>query len=205
MPRRSRNAGTYPLLVPVLRFDELLPLRPRRVTVAGTSGSGKTTTAAAIGHVLEVPHVETDSLFHGPQWTRRPTFETDVREVVATPEWVMEWQASAVRPLLAAEADLVVWLDLPRSVVMRQVLARTLRRRLRREVLWSGNVEPPLHTFFTDREHIVRWAWDTHDVQTQRMQHLIDTEPEQLVVRLRSRAQVNYWLVGPLGRAARAT
>ena len=43
----------------------------------------------------------------------------------------------------------------------RRVVKRTLGRRLRREVLWAGNVEPPLRTFFTDREHIVRWAWST--------------------------------------------
>jgi len=188
--------------VPVLRFDDPLPRRPRRITVAGTSGSGKTTTAAAIGRVLAIPHVETDSLFHGPGWTRRPTFEDDVRAVVAQPAWVMEWQASAVRPLLAARADLVVWLDLPRGVVMRQVVARTLRRRVRRERLWAGNVEPPLHTFFTDSEHIVRWAWDTYDEQAQRVHRLIDESSEQLVVRLGSRAELNFWLVGPVGRVA---
>ena len=30
--------------------------------------------------------------------------------------------------------------------------------RLGRQVLWNGNIEPPLWTVFTDPEHIVRWA-----------------------------------------------
>ena len=71
-----------------------------------------------------------------------------------------------MRPLLVARADLLVWLDLSRPVVLRRVVARTLRRRLRRrlrrQVLWNGNMEPPLRTIFTDREHIIRWAWSTH-------------------------------------------
>ncbi|KSZ56875.1 hypothetical protein Z045_20930 [Rhodococcus pyridinivorans KG-16] len=43
-----------------------LPVRPRRVLVAGTSGSGKTTLAARIGETLDLPHVEIDGLHHGP-------------------------------------------------------------------------------------------------------------------------------------------
>lgn len=58
---------------------------------------------------------------------------------------VTEWQYGVVRDQLADRADLVVWLDLPRRSVMRQVVTRTVRRRFRREVLWNGNIEPPLH------------------------------------------------------------
>ncbi len=42
--------------------------------------------------------------------------------------------------ILAGKADLVVWLDHPRQLVMRQVTARTVARRWRLEVLWNGNV-----------------------------------------------------------------
>ena len=40
---------------------------------------------------------------------------------------------------------------LGRPMVLRQVTTRTLRRRLRREVLWNGNVEPPLRTIFASK------------------------------------------------------
>jgi hypothetical protein len=71
---------------------------------------------------------------------------------------VTEWQYDAVRALLA-RADVLVWLDLSRATVMRQVGRRTFRRRLRRQVLWNGNVvELPLWTVFTDSEHIVHHA-----------------------------------------------
>ena len=39
-------------------------------------------------------------------------------------------------------ADTVVWLDLPRRIVMRQVVSRTFRRSILREELWNGNREP---------------------------------------------------------------
>ena len=76
----------------MLGADDALPARPRRVLVAGTSGAGKSTVARRIGEVLGLPYVEIDGLFHGPGWTRRESFEADVRRVAAAPDWVTEWQ-----------------------------------------------------------------------------------------------------------------
>ena len=188
--------------MPLLGPAEPLPQRPHRVVVAGTSGSGKTALAAEIARALGVPHVEIDALFHGADWSVRPSFEQDVRRFSAEPAWVTEWQYGSVRAHLADVADLLVWLDLTRSVVMRQVIRRTLARRLRRTPLWNGNVEPPLWTFFTDREHIVRWAWTTHHHTAPRVQALLQQDPDRLVVRLRSREDVVRWLRGPLSRSS---
>ena len=87
---------------------------------------------------------------------------------------------------------------------MRQVVGRTLRRRLRRERLWNGNVEPPLWTIVRDRDYIVRWAWRTHRANAERVASLVEERPELLVVRLRTRAEVEGWLGGPLAEAARS-
>ncbi len=182
--------------------DEL-PARPGRVLAAGTSGAGKTTLARRVAAVLGVPHVEIDALFHGPAWTQRPAFAADVGVLAARDAWVTEWQYAAARPVLLARADLLVWLDLPRRVVLRQVVRRTVVRRLRREVLWNGNVEPPLRSLLTDREHIVRWAWSTHSGTADRVGGALDVRPDLPVVRLRSRADVEDWLAGPLVHVAR--
>ncbi|WP_448614449.1 hypothetical protein [Modestobacter sp. URMC 112] len=186
----------------MLTAADPLGVRPRRVLVAGTSGAGKTTVAAAVAGVLGVRHVEIDALHHGPRWTPRPSFEDDVRRVAAEPAWVTEWQYRQVRAVLAGRADLVVWLDLPRATVMWQVVSRTVRRRVRRTELWNGNVEPPLRTFLTDRDHIVRWAWRTHAATRDRVLALARQRPGLPIVRLRSRREVRRWLAGPLLDAA---
>ena len=188
----------------MLGATDSLPHRPNRVLVAGTSGSGKTTLAARIAETMAVPHVEMDALFHGPEWTPRPSFLEDVRRFTAEPVWVTEWQYGSARPQLAERADLLVWLDLPRAVVMRQVVLRTLQRRLRRHRLWSGNVEPPLRTFFTDADHIVRWAWNTNHESASRVEALLRERPEYTVVRLRSHEEAHQWLRGPLRRSFNA-
>lgn len=144
--------------------------------------------------MLRIPHTEIDSLFHGPDWVPRPTFAADVHQLAAQPAWVTEWQYDAVRAHLADRADLLVWLDLPRSRVMRQIIRRTVLRRLRREKLWNGNVEPPLWTVFRSDEHIVRWAWRTHRRSADRVRELMREQPGLVVVRLTSRREIDRWL-----------
>lgn len=180
--------------MPLLGCGDPLPSRPRRVLVAGTSGAGKTTVARAAAEVLGCPHVELDALHHGPGWIPRPEFEDDVRSFATENTWATEWQYPAVRELLLHRADCLVWLDLPRRVVMARVARRTVGRRVHRTVLWNGNTEPPFWTFLTDRDHIVRWAWRTHSATRDRVLAALAARPELTVVRLRSRAEVAGWL-----------
>jgi adenylate kinase family enzyme len=198
--------------VPFLTANDQVPGRPQRVLVAGMAGAGKTTLAARLAEVLGVPHVEIDALHHGPGWTVRDEFERDVVALTQQPTWVTEWQYDAARPLLAERADLAVWLDLPVAVVMWRITRRTVRRRLRRQVLWNGNVEPPLRTILTDRDHVIRWAWKTrHDTAT-RIADLAARRPELVVVHLSRLRDVETWLSqlarslagGPGGRVSRS-
>lgn len=151
-----------------------------------------------------MPYVERDALFHGPGWTPRPSFEEDVGHFSEGPAWVTEWQYDSVKALLIDRADLLVWLNLPKVAVMRQVVRRTVVRRLRRQHLWNGNIEPPLWTLLTDREHIVRWAWMTHGKVMADVSTVVRQRPELAVVRLRDHDEACHWLQGPLTRSAHA-
>ena len=122
----------------------------RRVSVVGNSGSGKSTLATSLAVVLGVPHLELDGVFHQPGWVPLPEdeFRRAVAAAVAGDGWVTDGNYSTVRPLVWARADTVVWLDLPRRTVMRQVVWRTLRRAVTRQELWNGNRES-LRNFLT--------------------------------------------------------
>ena len=187
----------------MLTAHEPLYSAPRRILVAGTSGSGKTTLAGRIAAAVGAPHTEIDALYHGPNWVPRENFMRDVAAFAAQPTWVTEWQYGKARPLLLRRADLLVWLDLPRSVVMRRVVGRTAQRRLTRTALWNGNLEPPLSTFFTDRDHIVRWAWRTRHENAQRVAAAVTSREDLSVVRLRRQREVDQWLAGPLRDSVR--
>jgi adenylate kinase family enzyme len=99
-----------------LAVDDLLPYRARQVLISGTSGAGETRLAGRVAGILRLPHIEIDALFHGPDWMPRVSFIEDVLEFSARPEWVTEWQYSQVREVLVQRADIMIWLDLPRSL-----------------------------------------------------------------------------------------
>lgn len=174
----------------------------RRISVVGNSGSGKTTLARGLADGLGLAHVELDALFHGPGWTQPEpdVFRQRVADALdaATSGWVVCGNYSAVRsPVVWPRADTVVVLDLPKGVVMRQVVGRTLRRVVRREVLWNGNREPWRNLYAWDPEqNIIRWSWTRHEVNRQRYREAA-TDPANAHLRfvfLTSRGAVQEFL-----------
>jgi hypothetical protein len=151
--------------------------------------------------MIGAAHTEIDSLQHGPGWTVRPEFIADVAALSQGQQWVTEYQYPDARPLLLARADLMVYLLLPRWLVVSRVVHRTIRRSIRREVLWNGNVEPPLWSFFTDRDHIVRYAWRNHSRNAPRIADVQADRPDLPIVVLTSGSEIAQWLRGPLAIA----
>jgi adenylate kinase family enzyme len=137
----------------------------RRVSVVGTSGSGKSTLAAALARRLGAPHVELDAIYHQPAWEPLPKeeFRTRVAALTADETWVVDGNYASVLGLVWQRADTVVWLDLPRHVIMRRLVWRTLRRFVLRTELWNGNREPWINFFSTDPEKsVIAYAWKHH-------------------------------------------
>jgi adenylate kinase family enzyme len=139
--------------------------RPTRIVVNGPSGSGKTTLAKSIAAMNDWPYLELDNVFHLSGWTE---IEPEAfRNIVATfaeqPSWVSDGNYRVVRDLLWGRAEMIVIIDLPKSLVIRRVLGRTIRRGFFREPLWNGNRESLTNLFSRDPDrNIVLWSWNTH-------------------------------------------
>jgi adenylate kinase family enzyme len=168
----------------------------RRVNVKGISGSGKSTFALELARRLGLPYVELDSLHHGPKWSE-PTdevFRARVQAAMhAAPEgWVIDGNYEGkLAELVLAEADTIVWLDLPFRVKARRLWRRTATR-IRDDVeLWSGNRESWRGGFW-GRESLFAWtlrSWVRHRRQWPRK---FAGNPR--VVRLRSAEDARRWL-----------
>ncbi len=168
-----------------------------RISVVGTSGSGKTTVAGQIAQRLGIPHVELDALHWESNWTEAPieVFRTRVVQALSGETWAVDGNYGKVRDIVWGRADTVVWLDYTLAVILWQLLRRTVQRSLTQEELWSGNRETLNKALFS-RESILLWALKTYRRRKKEYPALLG-RPEHAhlkLVHLRSPRETREWL-----------
>ena len=168
-----------------------------RIVVVGTTGSGKTTVGRRIAGILGVPFVELDALNWGPNWTERPleTFRQELAEAVTGPSWVIDGNYRKVRDVYLPRVSTVVWLDYPFLINLWQLLRRTLRRSVRAEVLWNGNVER-LSTHLFTKDSLILWFLRSYWRRRRTIPRLVQgpNSVHLTLVRLRGRRETEDWL-----------
>jgi len=174
----------------------------KRISIVGPPGSGKTTLARALSERLQLTHIELDRLFHMPGWQPRPRddFRALVTEAAAAERWVTDGNyQSKVQDIVWTRADTVVWLDLPRRVVLPALLGRTLWRGATGAELWNGNRER-LGSLLNRSPEENLMLWCIQNFPRYRARYTAaSTAPEWSrldFVRLRSRRAIAGWLAG---------
>jgi adenylate kinase family enzyme len=169
----------------------------QRISVVGTTGSGKTSLAGLLARRLALPHVELDSLHWGPDWTPVPpeVFRARVSQALQCPRWVCDGNYSPVRDIVWAKADTIIWLDYPLVVIMWQLLGRTFRRALARQELWQSNRESFRMSFFS-QDSILLWALKSHGRRRREYPSLLreTAHAHPTGVRLRSPSATREWM-----------
>lgn len=172
------------------------------ISVIGSSGSGKSTTARRLSAALGLPYLELDSVMHQPGWTpiAKDVFRARVDEFTRQPRWVVDgnYTSHGIADIVWPRADTVIWVDPPRWVVMGQVVRRTLGRVVTGEELWNGNRED-WRSLFDPRpeKNIILWAWTRHrPTRAKYERHLADgTWDHATVIRLRRRGEIDELVV----------
>jgi len=134
-----------------------------RVAIIGTSCSGKTTLARTIADILDVPHIELDSLYWQPNWSPRPIeeFRQLTRAAIAAERWVLDGNYSKVRDIAWGRATTLIWLNYPFYVVLWRALSRTVRRVLFQQQLYANNRETFKQAFLS-KDSILVWVITTY-------------------------------------------
>jgi len=172
------------------------PSSMHRISVVGTSCSGKTTLARELAARLGLPHVEIDALYWGPGWRGLPmaTFRARLEDALAADSWIADGGYEMARDITWRRAESVVWLDYSLVVVLGRWSRRTVRRIRTQEEFWpgTGNRESLRNALRTDG--LLWWILRTHRGRRRRMLERLALRPDLEVVRLRSPAETRRWL-----------
>ena len=135
----------------------------KRIAVIGTSCSGKTHFSKRLAACLDIPHVELDALYWGPDWTPRPTEELRmlVNQATAAPQWVSDGNYGSVRDVVWKRADTLVWLNYSYPIVFSRALRRTLTRCITQEKLYADNQES-FYNAFLARDSFLLWVFRSY-------------------------------------------
>lgn len=150
----------------------------RRVSIGGTTGSGKTTMGRQLAAILGVPHVELDALNWEPNWrTAAPAvLQQRVRDATAGEGWVVDGNYGGVgaRDIVWELADTVVWLDYPLRVILARLFGRTNARIRSGREIWpgTGNVET-FREQYLSRKSLYVWALRTYRTRRRQNRELL--------------------------------
>jgi adenylate kinase family enzyme len=168
----------------------------QRISVVGTTGSGKTTLARQIQQRLNIPHVELDYLHWEPNWTEvaDDIFQQRVSQALSGDSWVVDGNYTQVREIIWRKADTIVWLDYTFVLTMSRLLKRTFWRVVTQQPVCNGNRETWKTTF--SRDSILLWGLNTYH-KRRKEYPILFSQPEYAhlqVVHLRSPQATQDWL-----------
>ncbi|NKC01649.1 MAG: hypothetical protein GKR90_24540 [Pseudomonadales bacterium] len=146
------------------------PYIGHRILVWGNSCSGKSSLAELLATTIEAPFVELDALNWLPNWVGLNTTDPDrllrrIEEATGGDAWVVAGSYSEQSQVAFwPNLETIVWLDLPRHLLIRRCLKRSFLRWWRKELLWGTNYESFVKQlqFWRGEESLLWWVWTQH-------------------------------------------
>jgi len=175
--------------------------RIERVNVIGTSGSGKSTFGRELGEHLQLPFIEMDSVYWGPNWTEATDeeFFPKIEAITSEPRWVLDGNYSRTTSTKWRYVQLVVWLDMSFLRTLCRVTRRCWNRARTQTELWSGTGNrETLRKAFLSRDSVILWSITSYRRNRRNYSELMNSQDEDnahiWLVRLQTPAQVKAFL-----------
>lgn len=163
----------------------------KKVLVIGCGGAGKSSLSRRLGEVLDLPVVHLDAHYWKPDWRETPAeeWERKVAELAGRDEWVMDGNYGGTMDIRLARAEIVVFLDMPRSLCLWRVVARRLRHARRSRPDMAPGCPERLEWQF------LKYVWNYRKTRRPRvLEKLENLPPEKRVFVLRSPDEVRRFL-----------
>lgn len=150
----------------------------RRILFYGVTGSGKSSAAVRLGHLLGYPtHLVDEEIGWLPGWIERDRGEQAeiARQIAAEDTWVLDSAYSHWRDIILDRTDLIIALDYPRLTSLSRLITRSLHRVTTKTPVCNGNTETWRQLLSSDS--IIVWHGRSFARKRQRMTEMSATHP----------------------------
>lgn len=162
---------------------------PQRVLVIGCSGAGKSTLSRQLAEKWELPLFHLDSLYWQAGWTPtpKPIFREKVTSILETECWMMDGNFDSTLALRAQYADMIIFLDFPRTICLRRVLKRVW--------MYRGQTRPDMAAGCPEKVDMefIRFIWTFNKKVRPDIVNVIRNEKVNTII-LQSPKEVSAWL-----------
>lgn len=163
----------------------------QKIAVIGSSGAGKSQLSRAMGEVLGLEVIHLDKEHLRPGWTEPPKDEwrRRVEELVTRDSWIIDGNFGGTMDIRIAAADIVVFLDLPRTLCVWRTVKRVITYRKETRPDMAEGCDEKIDLEF------LKWIWDfPNSTRPNILRRLAEAEGKKTILRLRSRKEVARFL-----------
>jgi len=165
------------------------------INVVGVSGSGKTTLANKIAGKFDLEHIELDALHWKEDWTSHDEeeFQKKINHFIDKHKdgWVIDgYYGNKQGDKPWDEADTIIYLDVPLWLVKLRIIRRSLKKKVKRELVWGTNKEKLRHQVSLQKS-VNKWHPET---RRQMMDFSQNVPKGTKYYHFRSNKEANSWL-----------
>lgn len=177
----------------------MIPSNVTKINIIGTSGSGKTTFSRKLSESLNLPVIEMDKVFWGPNWywPSDEEFFGKLKNALSSEKWILDGNYTRTIPIKWEKVDVVIWLDYPFMTTLLQAIRRAIKRSITGEELWegTGNRESFKKSFLS-KDSIILWTIKTHKPVRKKYEEYMKSEKYAHIkfVRLRNHKEAQRFL-----------